>query len=187
MDTLAGTAALAGGTVSFAKSSTHRSNIVKAATATIRDIRKAVRLMELSSVPKFNASNYVGLVHPDVKFDLQSDSAWSDFVKYRDSVKWDIKNEVGELYGVRFKLAPTIPILTNSGSAGVDLYRTMVIGDEYLGMSDLTNLKIVINEPARNSELGTYNAYGYYFHTVASVLSNQKAIRIESSASLGAN
>jgi N4-gp56 family major capsid protein len=184
LDSLARDAALAGGTVCFAASKTHRSNVVSASTATIKDIRRAVRLLELSSVPKFNNSNYIGLVHPDVKFDLQSDSAWVDFVKYRDSVKWDIKNEVGELYGVRFKLAPTIPVLANSGSASTDIYRTMIIGDEFLGMSDLTNLKLVMNEPARNSELGTYNAYGYYFHTVATVLSDQKAIRLESSSTL---
>jgi N4-gp56 family major capsid protein len=79
--------ALGGGTALYAASKVHRSDVVKASTATIKDIRKAVRLLQLSSVPRYPDGFYVGLAHPDVIFDLQSDSAWTDFVKYRDTVK----------------------------------------------------------------------------------------------------
>lgn len=103
--------ALAGTNVVFAGAATHRSNIVSASTATIASVRKAVRLLEISSVPRFPGNTYVGLVHPDVAYDLQSDSAWIDFSKYRDTVTFDIKGEVGQLYGVRFQMAPTIPVL----------------------------------------------------------------------------
>jgi N4-gp56 family major capsid protein len=59
--------ALAGGTVLFAGAATHRSNVIKAHTATIKEIRKAVRLLEVSSVPRFPDGFYVGLIHPDVR------------------------------------------------------------------------------------------------------------------------
>jgi N4-gp56 family major capsid protein len=179
--------ALGGGTVLFADAKTHRSNLIAAATATIKDIRKAVRLLELSSVPRWPDGFYTGLVHPDVAFDLQSDSAWTDIVKYRDSVKYDIPGEIGRIWGVRFAIAPTIPVLVNSGSAGVDVYRTLVFGPEYMGQSDLGELEVVINEPGRGSELKTYNTYGYRFVHANAVLSNQRCIRIESSASLASN
>lgn len=187
LDNVVRDAAIAGGTVLYADGKLHRSDIVKAATATLKDIRKAVRLLETSSVPYFGGESYAGLILPDVKYDLQSDSAWTDVTRYRDTVKYDLSGEVGKIWGVRFKLAPTIPVLTNSGSAGVDIYRTMVLGEEFVGLSEIGHTEIIINEPARGSELKAYNAYGYKFRAAAAVLSNQKAIRIESSASLGSN
>lgn len=179
--------AIAGGTALYADGKAHRSDVITASTATIADIRKAVRLMELSSVPKFAGENYAGLIHPDCKYDLQSDSAWTDMTRYRDTVKYDLKGEVGQIWGVRFKLAPTIPILVNSGSANVDIYRTMILGEEFIGLSQLGNTNVIINEPAKGSELSMYNAYGYKFVAACEVLSNQRAVRLESSASLGNN
>lgn len=185
-DTVLATA-LGGGTVLFAGSATHRSNVVKASTATIKEIRKAVRLLMVSSVPRFPDGFYVGLVHPDVAYDLQTDTAWTDIVKYRDTVKYDIMGEMGRIWGVRFASAPTIPILINTGSANVDLYRTMVFGPDYIGQSDLGDLEVVINEPGKTSELGQFNTYGYRFVMASAVLQNARAVRIESSASLGTN
>lgn len=179
--------ALAGGTVLFGGAATHRSNIVLASTATVKLIRKAVRLLKLSSVPTFEDGFYVGLVHPDVAFDIQTDSKWENITTYRDSIKNDIVGEVGRLYGVRFALAPTIPILVNTGSANVDVYRSLIMGRDFVGQSDLGELEVVINEPGRASELGQFNTYGYRFVVATEVLSNQKAIRLETSASLGTN
>lgn len=174
--------ALAGGTVIFPGGKLHRSGVIEATTATIADVRNAVRLLQLSSVPTFADGFYVGLVHPDVAYDLQSDSKWQDIVKYRDTVKYDIPGEVGKIWGVRFALAPTIPVLINSGSANTDVYRTLIFGQDFLGQSELGELEIVINEPGRGSELRQFNTYGYRFVLSSEVLSDQKGIRLESNA-----
>lgn len=179
-------AALAGGTALYANGKAARNSLAAADTATIKDIRNAVRLLQLSSVPRFADGFYVGLIHPDVQYDLQSDSAWTDVVKYRDTVKYDIPGEVGRIWGVRFATAPTIPILINSGSAAQNVYRTLIMGQDYLGQSDLGGLEVVINEPGRASELKMYNTYGYRFVTATAVLSNQRCIRLESAAQVGA-
>ncbi len=176
---------LAGGVALYPGTVKSRSALAAANTATIKEIRKAVRLLQLSSVPKFGAETYIGLAHPDVVYDLQSDSAWNNFVIYRDTVKWDIAGEVGQLWGVRFKLAPTIPtVASHTSASAVDVYRTMIIGEEFVGLSELGDLEIIINEPAKTSELGMKNAYGYYFTAACEVLSNQKGVRIESTATL---
>lgn len=177
--------ALASGTVIFAGTATHRSNVISASTATVKDVRKAVRLLNLSSVPRFPDGFYVGLAHPDIAYDLQTDSAWTDIVKYRDTVKYDIMGEIGKIWGVRFAMAPTIPILVNSASANVDIYRTMIFGPDFIGQSDLGDLEIVINEPGKTSELGQFNTYGYRFVMATEVLQSVRGVRIESSASLG--
>ena len=64
--------ALSGGTPLYAGSATCRSTIASNCTATITDIRKAVRLLQLSSVPRWPDGFYVGLVHPDVNLRLTS-------------------------------------------------------------------------------------------------------------------
>lgn len=185
-DTVLATA-LGGTNVVFGGASSHRSNVIKASTATIKAVRKCVRALQLSSVPRFPDGYYVGLVHPDVAFDLQTDTAWQDVVKYRDTVKYDIAGEVGSLYGVRFAMAPTIPILVNSGSANADVYRTLVFGPDFVGQSDLGDLEVVINEPGKTSELGMFNTYGYRFVMANALLQNARGVRLESTASLGTN
>jgi N4-gp56 family major capsid protein len=181
------TAALGGGTVIYGKDKVHRSDVIKACTATVRDIRRAVRLLQLSSVPMFDAQTYAGLLHPDVQFDIQTDSNWTNVNLYQQQAKGIFTGETGQMYNVRFKLAPTIPILVNSGSANVDIYRTLICGREFVAWSELDTLKMIMNEPAKTRELGTANAYGYYFRAVSTVLSNQKAVRLETSATLGTN
>lgn len=185
-DTVLATA-LSGKNVVFAGAATHRSNIIKASTATIKAVRNAVRLLQNSSVPRFPDGYYVGLVHPDVAFDLQSDTAWTEVSKYRDTVKYDIVGEVGSLYGVRFAYAPTISILVNTGSANVDVYRTLIFGPDFIGQSDLGDLEVVINEPGKTTELGTFNTYGYRFVMANSLLQDARGVRLESSASMGTN
>ncbi len=177
--------ALAGGTALYAGGVVARNSIAAANTATIADVRKAVRLLQLSSVPRFSDGFYVGLAHPDVAYDLQTDTKWEDIVKYRDTVKYDIDGEIGRIWGVRFAIAPTIPVLTNSGSANQDVYRTMIFGPDFVGQSELGDLEVVINDPAKGSELGTYSTFGYRFVLATEVLSNQRGIRLESSAQLG--
>ncbi|KKR15410.1 MAG: hypothetical protein UT43_C0001G0033 [Parcubacteria group bacterium GW2011_GWC1_39_29] len=189
LDTVLYTKALAGGTVLYANGKAARNSIAKADTATVRDIRKAVNLLQKSGVPTWPDGYYVGLVHADVGFDIQSDSAWVDINKYRDSVKNDISGEIGRLYGVRFALAPAMTatnnFLINSGSASRDVYRTLIFGPDFLGQADLGEVDIVINEPGKTSELGQFNTYGYRFVSSSAVLTNSRCVRLESSASLG--
>lgn len=176
--------ALGGTNVIWAGSATHRSNVIEAHTATVRDIRKAVRLLQLSSVPRFSDGYYVGLIHPDIQLDIQSDSAWQDIVRYRDTVKYDIDGEVGRIYGVRFASAPRIPILLNSGSANTDIYRTLIFGPEFIGQSELGNLELTMNEPGKTTELGMYNAYGYRFVMSTERLNESCGVRLESNATV---
>lgn len=177
--------ALSNATVTFPNGLLHKSGLVLASTATVKDIRNAVRLLQLSSVPRFADGFYVGLIHPDVQYDLQSDSAWTDIVKYRDTVKYDIPGEVGRIWGVRFATAPTIQVLINSGSAKHDVYRTLVFGQDFIGQSDLGGLEVVINEPGRGSELKQYNTYGYRFVSAVACLSARRGICIKTTAQVG--
>ena len=67
---------------------------------TVDDIKKAVRFLEGQDAPKINGY-YVAIIHPDVKYDLIKDPEWQKPHEYVDT-DHIYKNEIGELYGVRF-------------------------------------------------------------------------------------
>ena len=176
--------ALGGSNVIYAASKAHRSAVLEACSATIVDVMKTVRLLRLSSADTFADGAFIGLVHPDVSYDLMQDTKWLDVSRYRDTVKYDIPGEVGKLYGVRFVEDPTIPVLSNSGSASTDIYRTIVFGPGYLGESNMGDLEIIMNEPGKASELNQFNTYGYRFVMANARLHEARGVRLESSATL---
>ncbi len=66
----------------------------------VDDIKRAVRALKRQDAPKING-DYVGIIHPDVVYDLMRDPEWLNPKEYVDTQ--DIYNgEVGKLYGVRF-------------------------------------------------------------------------------------
>lgn len=67
---------------------------------TVEDIKAAVRALKRQDAPTIRG-DYVGIIHPDVAYDLMKDPEWLDPKKYVDTQ--DIYNgEIGKLYGVRF-------------------------------------------------------------------------------------
>lgn len=63
-------------------------------------IKRAVRFLESQDAPKINGY-YAGIVHPYVKYDLMKDPDWKTPHEYVDTENV-YRNEIGELYGVRF-------------------------------------------------------------------------------------
>ena len=77
-----------------------RSALTAANKLTVLAIRKAVRTLKRENAPMING-NYVAIIHPDVSFDLMSDSSWIEWNKYT-SPEHMYKNEIGQIAGVRF-------------------------------------------------------------------------------------
>ena len=67
---------------------------------TVLAVRKAVRTLKRQDAPTINGA-YVAIIHPDIAFDLMSDSTWVDWQKYT-SPEHMYKNEIGQIAGVRF-------------------------------------------------------------------------------------
>lgn len=98
---------LNGGTnVIYSGGVTSRANLVGGnATAssncylTVDDIKKAVRALKSQNAEKIGDS-YVGIIHPDVSYDLTNDPKW-ERVKDYDPKDW-YEGEIGRIAGVRF-------------------------------------------------------------------------------------
>ena len=95
---------------------------------TVNAIRRAVRSLERQDAPKINGY-YVGIIHPDIKYDLMNDPDWKYPHQYVDT-EHIYRNEIGEIAGVRFvqntrakrfegeDLAPDSRTLTVNAQAG---------------------------------------------------------------------
>lgn len=67
---------------------------------TVADVKKAVRALKVQNAPKIGDS-YVGIIHPDVTYDLTNDPEWKYPHQYVDTDEI-YSGEIGRIAGVRF-------------------------------------------------------------------------------------
>lgn len=67
---------------------------------TIDAVRKAVRFLKVMNARRING-DYVGIIHPDVAYDLMSDPKWVNVKTYSDP-SGIYNGEIGKIEGVRF-------------------------------------------------------------------------------------
>ena len=185
IDTVIRNIAVAGTAVNYASGVANRTSIAATNVATIADVRKAVRTLKGQNAKPQSGGTYMAVIHPDVEYDLQGDSNWVAAVQYTNMGVDRIYNgEVGKLYGVRFLNTTQAPILTNSGSAGVEVYQSMFFGQEAFGVSELQGLSTFVDSPSPRSALRLYSDVGWKAGFTAKILNDNYMVRLESAASL---
>lgn len=123
-----------GTNVLYANNKAARSALVQGTDKlTVRDIRKATRKLKLLNTPMIGGY-YIGIIHPDLAFDLMDDNDWKYPHQYVDT-KNIYMGELGAIAGVRFSetteakvIKPgTLPGADSSGNYTVASYSTKVI------------------------------------------------------------
>jgi len=90
-----------GTNVLYANNKAARSALVQGTDKlTVRDIRKATRKLKLLNTPMIGGY-YIGIIHPDLAFDLMDDNDWKYPHQYVDT-KNIYMGELGAIAGVRF-------------------------------------------------------------------------------------
>lgn len=84
----------------FANGKLSRSTLATGDVLTVEEIKKAVRTLKRFNVKKIKG-DYVGIIHPDVSYDLTSDPAWENVKTYSDPKDF-YAGEIGRIHGVRF-------------------------------------------------------------------------------------
>lgn len=185
IDTVIRNIAVAGTQAIYASGVANRTSIAASNVATVADVRKAVRTLKGHNAKPQSGGTYMAVIHPDVEYDLQGDSNWVAAVQYTAAGVDRIYNgEVGKLYGVRFLNTTQAPILTNSGSAGVEVYQSMFFGQEAFGVSELQGLSTFVDSPSPRSALRLYSDVGWKAGFTAKILNDNFMVRLESAASL---
>jgi len=161
------------------------------------DIRRVVAQLRGANVPTIGG-NYVGFIHPDVSYDLRSNSDASSF---RDSYKYTnamplYNGEIGMFEGVRFMEAARAPLFANAfngaGAAGTgDAYGTLIMGQQAIAkavsMGGEYGSQPTIVYGTITDLLQRFRPVGWK-HFVGYAVFRQEALRrIESASSIGSN
>ena len=100
LDTITRDAMAAGSNVIYAGGKLSRANLTDSDKLTVQLVKKAATQLKRHNTPKINGS-YVGIIHPDVAYDLTEDER---FEKWHVYAKPDelYEGEIGRIFGVRF-------------------------------------------------------------------------------------
>lgn len=162
-----------------------RSSLTASDKLTVLAVRKAVRALKRQDAPMING-NYVAIVHPDIAFDLMSDSTWVDWQKYT-SPEHMYKNEIGQIAGVRFVETTEAKIFTGAGASSADVYSTLIIGEGAYGVTDISGggLQTIIKQKGSggtSDPLDQRATVGWKCAKTAEILVNEYMVRIETGA-----
>jgi len=190
----------AGGSAQYAGTAVARNSIATDGSfdADITEIREAVNSLESNKAAPFPDGRYAGIIHPDVKYDLQGDTAqWAEilkhtpqgFAQFRDAAVGASRGEgvgaVGEMYGVKFYMTTQALVLDGEGSASTDVYQSYIFGPEHFGVSQLQDVQTIIKNPHPASDLDLYGSIGWKVAFAYKELNSARMVRLESGASLG--
>lgn len=196
----------AGGSAQYAGTAVARNSIatVGAFDMDIAEIREAINGLEKNTAQPFSDGYYRGIIHPDVKYDLQGDTAnWQEILKYTETGFKDVqgfgnaassgggKGVVGRLFGVEFIMTNQALAMVGSGSAytagsaGTDIYQSYIFGPEHFGISQLQDVQTIVKNPSPVSTLDLYGTAGYKVAFATKQLDSKRMVRIESGATLG--
>ena len=182
LDTITREVLVGGTNVIYSGGVASRDALTAASLLTVDDIKKAVRALKTQNAEKIGDS-YVGIIHPDVAYDLTNDPAWVNVKEY-DPQDW-YEGEIGRIAGVRFVETTEAKIFAGAGASGQAVYATLILGDNAYGVTEVEGggLKHIVKQLG---SAGTADALdqratvGWKATKVAERLVEQFMIRIES-------
>lgn len=181
LDTLTANVINAGTNVRYSGGKSARSALAAGDVLTVDDIKKAVRTLKNNKAKKINGS-YVGIIHPDVAYDLTNDPKW-EAVKTYDPKDW-YSGEIGKICGVRF-VETTEAVTFEEG--GKKVYSTLILGANAYGVTTVEGggLQTIIKQlgsAGSADPLNQRSTSGWKAMHVAKILVDEYMVRIESLA-----
>ena len=181
LDTVTREILAAGTNVLYSGGQSARASLTSSHLLTVADVRKAVRILEHNDAPKIDGF-YIGIIHPDEKYDLMSDSTWVDWQKYTSPEKM-YKNEIGQIAGVRFVESTEAKIFEEGGASDADVYATIIFGKDAYGTTEVEGggLETIIKSKEQaGGPLNQYSTIGWKATKVAKILVQNYIVRVES-------
>lgn len=102
---------------------------------TINAVRMAVRTLKNQNAETIDG-NFVGIIHPDVAYDLMNDPKWVNVKTYSDP-EGIYNGEIGKIENVRFVESTEAKVFTGEGSGGRNVYSTLILGENAYGTTEL--------------------------------------------------
>ncbi|WP_458457480.1 N4-gp56 family major capsid protein [Pseudobutyrivibrio sp.] len=193
LDSITRDAIAAGTQVNYVNNRLSRSALTTADKIDVDTIIRAATLLKRGNTPKINGE-YVGIIHPDVAYDLMRDPEFVEWQKYTTSDKL-FKGEIGKIGGVRFVETTeakiwndnTCPVKT--AASGDDpatyysVYSTLIVGLNAYATTKVTDggLQQIIKPIGYgNDPLNQRGSIGWKAMKVSEILVDAYMVRIES-------
>lgn len=122
----------AGTNVQYAGGKESTSAITASDKMTADEVARAAATLKKGNVKRIDGKFYIGIVDPDIAYDLMKDPLWQDISKYSGG-QAIMDGEIGKLHGVRF--IETTETLVKTGS--VNVHCAMIIGKDAYGIVDV--------------------------------------------------
>lgn len=188
LDGLARTAADAAGTEVIADGTTEGA-LVATDVITADLVRQQRATLAGSSVAPIAGNAYAAIIHPDVAYDLKTetgDGSWVVPSSYTDrGVDQIFNDEIGTFGGFRFMESPRAKVTTDGGNLTVDTYRTYFVGADAYAKVDSISPHIVagpvVDALMRTQPLGWYAYQGW------GEFRSESSLVLVSASSIGAN
>lgn len=169
----------------FAGGKEARGDLDETSLLTVDDIKKAVRKLKSQNAEQINGA-WVGIIHPDIAYDLTNDPAWKDVKTYSDPS--DIyEGEIGKIFGVRFVETTEAKVWAGEGSGGRAVYSTLILGDNAYGVTEISGggLEHIVKQLGSAGTADALNqraTAGWKATKVAERLVENYMVRIESAS-----
>ncbi|HJF51490.1 MAG TPA: N4-gp56 family major capsid protein [Butyricicoccus pullicaecorum] len=102
---------------------------------TVDAVRRAVRTLKKQDAEPIGDS-FIGIIHPDVAYDLMSDPKWVNVKSYSDP-DGIYEGEIGKIENVRFVETSEAKVFEGAGADGRDVYATLILGDNAYGTTEI--------------------------------------------------
>ncbi len=154
---------------------------------TVDAVRKAVRTLKGQNAETIDGS-FVGIIHPDVAYDLMSDPKWVNVKTYSDP-EGIYAGEIGKIENVRFVESTEAKIFEGEGASGVNVYSTLIIGENAYGTTEISDggLEHIVKQLGSAGTADPLNqraTCGWKATKAAVILVDQYMVRIETAASV---
>lgn len=199
LDQVARDVLVAGTNVQYSGSATSRATVADVIDLTA--IKKAVRTLKNGNAKPVTSmidpstgyntqgirAAFIGIVHPNTTYDLESVSGWVPVEKYADPSK-ALPNEVGSVAGVRFLETTNAKVFSGAGSGGADVYATLILGKNAYGVTRLSgksleNIVKPLGSAGSADPLNQRATSGWKASFVAKILNDNFMVRVEHTVS----
>jgi N4-gp56 family major capsid protein len=110
----------------------------------VKSIMHAVKTLRANDAEPFDDGYFVGVVHPEVVYQLETDPSWQSWNQYTNPQAM-YKGEIGKIGGVRFLASTNAPsyALTGDtlGTGSGDMYGTIIVGKHAYGVTEVGTKK----------------------------------------------
>ena len=193
LDKIVSDVANGGSNVIYGGARTSRGTLQAGDEITAAKGREAVSKLRKASAPGFENGNYMGVIHPDVSYDLRGDTAVTDVINYQLYQEGaPIKaGSIGTFNGITYIENPRAGLIADGGHSTNDVYQTLICGRQALakafsrapGFGEDPGVVVgpVTDTLRRFHPVGWYHLVGYGRFREAAMQ------RIETISSIGAN